>query len=72
MYNVAALLERRIEPYKVSQQGMGGQCTLLESNAKKSRLSFMEDYSTIIMIPLPHQNIINFTGMGNKHDYLIW
>ena len=32
----------------------------------------MEDYSTIIMIPLPHQNIINFTGMGNKHDYLIW
>ena len=32
----------------------------------------MEDYSTIVTIPLPQQNIINFTGMTNKHDYLIW
>ena len=32
----------------------------------------MEDYNTIIVIPLPHLNIISFGGMKNKHDYLIW
>lgn len=32
----------------------------------------MEDYNTVIVIPVPQQNIINFGGMKNKHEYLIW
>ena len=36
------------------------------------RLAYQEDYNTITVIPLPHINGVNFIGMGNKHDYLIW
>ena len=32
----------------------------------------MEDYNTIVVIPVPQLNVINFGGMKNKHDYLIW
>ena len=32
----------------------------------------MEDYYTIVVIPIPQLNIINFLGMTSMHDYLIW
>ena len=32
----------------------------------------MEDYNTIMLIPVPQLNIINFIGMKNKHEYLVW
>ena len=32
----------------------------------------MEDYNTIVVIPLPQLNIINFIGMRNKQFYLVW
>ena len=53
VYNIKALLERTIEPYRVSSQGTGGGATLLQYNTKHGRLAFMEDYNTIVVIPLP-------------------
>ena len=32
----------------------------------------MEDYNTIVVIPLPQLNIINFIGMRNKQSYYMW
>lgn len=36
------------------------------------RLSYTEDFNSISLSPLPHLNAVNFIGMGNKQDYLIW
>lgn len=72
VYNVSALLDGSIEPYKVSSQGTGGGATLLQYNIKYGRLSFMEDFNTIVVIPLPQLNMINFIGMRNKQHYLMW
>ena len=44
----------------------------MQYNKDKGRLSFTEDYNTLIMIPMPQFNIINFIGMRNKHYYLLW
>ena len=32
----------------------------------------MQDYNTLVVIPVPHLNTINCIGMDNKHEYLIW
>ena len=61
-----------MEPYKVSRQGLAGEGTLIQYNSNKARLSFMEDYNTIVVIPVPQLNVVNFGGMKNKHDYVIW
>ena len=53
VYNISALLDGDIDPYKVSSQGTGGGATLLQYNSELGRLSFMEDYNTIVVIPVP-------------------
>ena len=32
----------------------------------------MNNYDTITVMPIPHLNLVNFIGMGNKKDQLIW
>ena len=45
---------------------------MIEYNKFNKRIAFMETYNKIVVIPLPHLNLINFIGMDNKQDYLIW
>ena len=47
-------------------------CNLVVWNKLNMRLAYMETFNKIVVIPLPHLNLVNFVGMGNKHDYLIW
>lgn len=32
----------------------------------------MVDFNKAALIPVPHLNAVNFIGMGNKHEYLVW
>ena len=36
----------------------------------KARLAYLEDFSTIVSMPLPQLNTVNFVGMRNKHEYV--
>ena len=72
MFNVKALFRGAIERYKISLYGTGGCSSLIEYNSNKGRLAHMEDYDTIVVMSLPQLNTINFIGMGNKHEYLMW
>jgi hypothetical protein len=36
------------------------------------RISFLKDFDSIEMVPVPHRNSINFLGMKPKNNYIIW
>ena len=44
----------------------------LDYDEEKATLTFLEDYHTLLLIPLPHRNTHKFYGMGTKADYLAW
>ena len=46
--------------------------TDLEYSPFTERISFMESYNSIVMLPFLHRNTINFIGMGQKQNYLLW
>ena len=47
-------------------------CSLIEYNSFTNRLSYIQNYNKTVVVPLFHLNAVNFIGMGNKHEYLIW
>ena len=51
---------------------MGGQCNLIDNSKFGDRVSLIQSYDNIIMIPLPHLNLLNCIGMGHKTEYMIW
>jgi hypothetical protein len=36
------------------------------------RFSFIQNFDSITVIPMPHLNLINCIGMSQKQDYIIW
>ena len=56
----------------ISNYGTGGCSSLIEYNINLGRLAYLEDFSSVTAISLPQLNTVNFIGMRNKHEYLIW
>ena len=71
VYDFSRLLEGDIEVHKLSNALVGAN-SFIDYNAMNQTISFISSYSEIVMMPLPHRNTVNFFGMGNKKDYLIW
>jgi len=71
VFNVLALVQGRIEKYKIGQT-IGGLLSMIDYNAFSERITYIRNFNMLIVMPLPHLNIINFVGMENKHHYLIW
>ena len=71
VYDLQQMFDGKIEKYKLSN-AIGGQCSLVNSSKFSNRFSFLQSYDNIVVIPFPHLNTINFIGMGQKSDYLIW
>ena len=71
VYNTDKLFEGRIMKYKLMST-VGGQCSLIDNSKFADRISLIQSYDNIIMIPFPHLNILNCIGMGHKSEYLIW
>ena len=65
------LFEGKLEQYRLTS-AVGGVCNLINADKFSNRLSFIQDYNKIAVIPLPHLNLINFVGMGQKHEYIVW
>ena len=49
-----------------------GLNTGMDYSVFTERISFLQDFNQVVMMPLQHRNTINFLGMGQKQDYLIW
>ena len=71
VFSVQALLRGKVDKYKVSSSA-AGNCNLIEFYLYNERLAYIENYNKVIVIPIPHLNIVNCIGMENKHEHLIW
>ena len=71
VYNTDTMFKGRIQKYKLMST-VGGHCSLLDDSKFGDRISLIQSYDNIIMIPLPHLNLLNCVGMGHKSEYLIW
>ena len=71
MYDFSRLIEGNLEVHILSD-AMVRSNNHIDYNKQTQTISFIKDYSSIVMIPLLHRNNIKFFGMGDKKDYLIW
>ena len=60
--DIVQLIQGRLEKYKLSK-AVGGICNHIDNSIFSDRLSFIRDYDTIVVLPFPHLNLINFIGM---------
>ena len=63
VYDLEQLIDGTVRKFKLSS-AIGGQCSLINNSKFSNRFSFLKNYSTIVVIPFPHLNLINFIGMG--------
>jgi hypothetical protein len=72
VYDMSRLLESNIvELYKLSRAVVGVNNNI-DYCIHQNRISFIESFAKLQMQCLPHRNTINFLGMSQKQDYLIW
>ena len=45
---------------------------MIDNSKFGNRLSFLQSYDSIVMIPFPHFNLMDCVGMGHKSEYMIW
>ena len=60
-----------MEKYKLAK-AIGGISNFIDNSRFSNRLSFIQDFTTIAVIPFPHQNLINCIGMDLKREYVLW
>ena len=49
-----------------------GSYSRIEDSLMSQRLAFIDNFSTLVTMPIPHLNILSMVGMEIKHEYLIW
>ena len=64
-------VDGNIEVHQLSSALVGAN-DFIDFDFGMQTISFIKNYSTIRIMPLPHRNTIRFFGMSNKNDYLIW
>ena len=71
VYDMDALFEGKITKYKLASS-VGGFANNLDDSKFGDRISFIQSFDNIVMIPFPHLNLLSCVGMGHKSEYLIW
>ena len=71
VYDFSKLLEGSIEVHNLGIALVGAN-NFIDFDFGMQTISYIKNYSTIRIMPLPHRNTIKFFGMGSKTDYLIW
>ena len=71
VYDLQQMLDGTLRRYRLGS-AIGGQCSLINKSKFSNRFSFLQSYDNIVVIPFPHLNLINFIGMGQKNEYLVW
>ena len=63
IFNVYDFFNFKIERNCVTP-ATGGMCNLVVWNKLNMRLAYMETFNKIVVIPLPHLNLVNFVRGG--------
>ena len=71
VYDASQLAEGKVESYRLYDSIVGVN-TLIDNSRFSDRFSFLADFNNVLVIPFPHMNIMNFIGMSQKQDYLVW
>lgn len=72
VYDIERLLKQgQIENYRLAR-AVVGQANNIDFSESSGRITYFTNFKEISMLPFPHRNTINFLGMGEKKDYLIW
>ena len=71
VYDFSKMLDGYIEVHMLDK-ALCGANDFIDFDFGMQTVSYIKNYSTIRIMPLPHRNTIKFFGMGNKTDYLIW
>ena len=71
VYDMFDLSKGKGTKYKLAST-IGGFANELDDSKFGDRISFIQSFDNIIMIPFPHLNLISCVGMGHKSEYLIW
>jgi len=65
------LINSEIESYCI-ENTIGGFANYLNFSEYNQRITFMDSFNKIYLLPFPHRNTINLLGLGPKSEYLIW
>ena len=65
------LVKGKVEKYKLLN-AIGGFCNCIDRSIFSSRLSILQSFDQLTVVPFPHLNLIDFVGMELKSHYLIW
>ena len=71
VYDLEQLFKGKIEKYKLAS-AIGGRCNIISQSRFGDKLSFIQSYNSIVVIPFPHLNLMRCVGMGQKYEYMIW
>lgn len=71
IYDSGRFLEGKLMSLKI-QTAMAGASKYIDISRFSKRISYLQDFNEISMIPYPHLNTIGFVGVGHKSEYLIW
>ena len=71
IYDVARLAEGNIETHFLST-ALAGALDFIDFDFITQTISFVKDFSTVVMMPLAHRNTLKFQSMHNKKNYLVW
>ena len=66
-----SLVKGKVVKYKLLN-GIGGFCSNIDRSIFSDRLTIGQSFDQLTVVPFPHLNMINFMGMQQKSDYLIW
>ena len=72
LYDLRRLIkEHQVEIYQLVSKCVLGANDQFELSDQR-RISFVENFSAIQLLPLIHKNTIPFVGMQPRSEYLIW
>ena len=71
VYDLKELRLGVVEKYKLAP-AIGGQSFFIDNSKYSNRMSFIQNFSMLAVVPYPHLNTINCIGMGPKDKYVIW
>ena len=65
VYDIDKLFMGRVEKYRLAS-AIGGVASNFHNSRFSDRLSFVQDFNTVVVVPYPHLNLINCVGMMSK------
>ena len=70
-FNILSLFEHKFNQVLVKPSATSHNSRITRGLTQDT-VTLMESLHQIVIMPIPHWNLMNFVGMESKSDYLIW